>query len=87
MHKPVLEQQLEVHTSVPNKHTEDSHMIQRTRYNMGQIFPTYAQEYAEVTNVPGYIMSMNMIISRRTKIYVNAEVSDPDAMYFHQAMK
>ena len=62
-------------------------MRQRTRYNMGQIFPTYAQEYAEVTNVPGYIMAINMIISRITKIYFKASVSDPDSIYFHQSMK
>ena len=53
MQKPALEHQLSVHTSVPNKHTEDSHMSQITRYNMGKIFPTHAQEYADVTNVPG----------------------------------
>ena len=32
-------------------------------------------------------MTMNTIIYRGTKIYAKAEVSDPDTMYFHQAMK
>ena len=32
-------------------------------------------------------MVVNMRISRRTEIYVKAEVSDPDTMHFHQAMK
>ena len=62
-------------------------MSQITRYNMGKIFPTHAQEYADVTNVTGYIMSMNMIISRRTKIYFKASLSDPDTIYFHHSMK
>ena len=32
-------------------------------------------------------MVMNMIVSRRTKIYAKSEVSDPDTMYFYQEMK
>ena len=30
---------------------------------------------------------MNIRISRSTKIYAKAEVSDPDTMYDHQSMK
>ena len=32
-------------------------------------------------------MAMNMRIYRRTKIYAKEEVSNPDTIYFHQAMK
>ena len=32
-------------------------------------------------------MATNMRISRRTEIYAKKAVSDPDTMYFHQAMK
>ena len=32
-------------------------------------------------------MVVNMRIYRRTEIYVKAEVSDPDTVNFHQAMK
>ena len=62
-------------------------VFQCTRSNLGQRFPTYAQEYASFTIAPGEIIAMNMRIYRRTKIYAKAKVSDPDTMQFNQEMK
>ena len=71
----------------PEKHTEASHTRQRTRPNLGQRLPTYAQEYNSVTTAPGYIITINTIKPKRTKIYTKPEVSDPDTMYFNQGTK
>ena len=87
MHKTTLEHQPKVQPSILKKYTEAIQLRQSTRFNLGHRFPTYAQEYASVAIVLGESMTMDMIISRRTKIYAIATVSVPDTMYFHQAMK
>ena len=77
------EQQPAVHPSVPYKHTEDIQLRQSNISKMGQRLPTYVEEYALFTIVPGDIITMNMRISGRTKIYSKAALSDPDTIYFH----
>ena len=66
MQKPASDKKPAVQTSVPDKHIEASQTRQRTRSNLGQRLPTYAKEYALVYTLPGYIIAMNTIISRRT---------------------
>ena len=87
MHQHAPEHQPEVQPKFPDKHTEARQPRRSTRSNLGQRFPTYAQEYDLITTVLRYIMSTNMRISRITEKYSRAKVSDPDNMYFHQAMK
>ena len=87
MHQPAPDKQPEVQPSVYEKHTEVSQSRQSTRFHLGKRFPTYTQEYASVTTIPGEIMAMNTRIYIRTKIYAKASVSDPDTIYFYQATK
>ena len=85
--QPTPDQQPSVQLSVPDEHTEDSQLRQRIRSNLGQRLKTYAQEYVLVATITGEIMAINTRIYQRTRIYVKAEVSYPDTIYFHREGK
>ena len=85
--KHTPDQQPSVQLSVPDKHTEARQLSQRIRSNLGQRSKTYAQEYVLVATITGEIMAINTRIHQSIRIYVKAEVSYPDTIYFHREGK